>query len=448
MAENTKIEWAHHTFNPWIGCTKVSPACDHCYAEADFSHRRKVVQWGAGQPRKHTAPSTWAQPLRWNAEAERLGVRYRVFCASLADVFDNEVPVSWRRDLFDLIADTPHLDWLLLTKRIGNARTMYADAYLDSARPWPANVWIGASITSQAEADRDITKLLAVPASKRFLSMEPLLGPVDLTRWLRVSPQIGKNLNSLVPLDDQVGQHGFKQSDCITLPGNLPHSDRLPAMPFDALVVPPDESANGVLQPFHDGGMRVVDGKSRTICAAGSATPVEIPLSIKKAGKVGDGANVVWDGDSLIMEGRSGPSGESLARNLPLNAGPAGAEPRSNRGNGLAGFVRAGDGGAPFSSLLHWVIVGGESGPNARPMHPDWARSLRDQCQAADVPFFFKQWGEWMPYDFLDPAARAATQAKDWQRAHGSDFDRGLVRVGKKAAGRLLDGREWNEVPA
>jgi protein gp37 len=103
MAENTKIEWAHHTFNPWIGCAKVSPGCDHCYAEADFSTRRTVVQWGAGQPRKRTAPSTWAQPLRWNAEAERLGVRYRVFCASLADVFDNEVPVQWRRDLLDLI---------------------------------------------------------------------------------------------------------------------------------------------------------------------------------------------------------------------------------------------------------------------------------------------------------------------------------------------------------
>ena len=89
MAENTKIEWADHTFNPWIGCTKVGPGCDHCYAEADFDKRRHVVQWGAGQPRKLTADSTWAMPRRWNKEAERLGWRYRVFCASLADVFDN-----------------------------------------------------------------------------------------------------------------------------------------------------------------------------------------------------------------------------------------------------------------------------------------------------------------------------------------------------------------------
>lgn len=126
-------------------------------------------------------------PLRWNAEANRLGVRYRVFCASPADVFDNEVPAEWRAELFNLILSTPHLDWLLLTKRIGNVLPMLGDLRHGADQDLPLldlmplpNVWIGASITSQAEANRDIPKLLAVPAAKRFLSMEPLLGRIDI----------------------------------------------------------------------------------------------------------------------------------------------------------------------------------------------------------------------------------------------------------------------------
>lgn len=249
MTANTKIEWADHTFNPWIGCTKVSPGCDHCYAEADFDKRRHVVQWGQGQARKRTAPSTWAMPIKWDREAKRLGVRHRVFCASLADVFDNEVDPQWLEDLFVLIAYTPNLDWLLLTKRIGNALRMVDDGRWFPSH-WP-NVWIGATIVNQEEADRDIPKLLAVPAAKRFLSMEPLLGPVDL---------------------------GLCDCDKGSRPG--------------------------------PGG---VGGVTCTRC---------------------DGTG-----------GR----------------------------------------------MLDWVIVGGESGHGARPMHPDWARSLRDQCQAAGVAFFMKQ---------------------------------------------------------
>ena len=290
MGQDTKIEWAHHTFNPWTGCTKVSPACDHCYAEG-WSKRAgdRVGKWGPGAPRVRTTSSNWKQPLRWNAEAERLGVRYRVFCASLADVFDNEVPAEWRAELLRLIDETPNLDWLLLTKRIGNANAMLdvAEAIVCQSE-WTnyyprRNVWIGASITSQAEADRDIQKLLAVPAAKRFLSMEPLLGPVSF--------------------------EGVFATDTVN-----------------------------------------------------------------------DGTNAL--------------------------------------------------------EALDWVIVGGESGPNARPMHPDWARSLRNQCQAAGVPFLFKQWGEWAP----DPDLSAAG-VKDWHPAAC------MVRIGKKAAGRLLEGREWNEVP-
>ena len=314
MAENTKIEWTDHTFNPWIGCTKVSPGCDHCYAENLMDTRMGVASWRPGAERVRTKEANWKMPLRWNAQADAFmdqhGRRQRVFCASLADVFDNAVDPQWRADLFKLIAETPNLDWLLLTKRIGNVRGMLAelahgsdpDLTLLDMMPLP-NVWIGATIVNQAEADRDIPKLLDVPARVRFLSMEPLLGPVDLTH-------------------------------------------------------------------------------------------IE-----------------VFGGDAEIF---------------PLK--------------GTTDCVD--DEGAPTDDVpaLDWVIVGGESGPGARPMSPDWARSLRDQCAAAGVPFLFKQWGEWIP--MLDqaegvPVREMTTTPDGWVMGH----------AGKKAAGRLLDGRTWDGFP-
>lgn len=189
VTANTKIEWADHTFNPWTGCTKVSPGCDHCYAES-WAQRSGIVQWGPHAERRRTSAANWRQPLKWNAAAAAARTRPRVFCASLADVFDNEVPQGWRQDLFELIGETPHMDWLLLTKRIGNAEDMINLALLDDGPTWPwPHVWIGASVVNQEEADRDVPKLLAVPAARRFLSMEPLLGPVDL-RALRVGDRL------------------------------------------------------------------------------------------------------------------------------------------------------------------------------------------------------------------------------------------------------------------
>ena len=180
MAEVTGIAWTDSTFNPWIGCTKVSPGCDHCYAEAmDKRHRwGGATHWGPWVPRKRTSEAYWKQPLTWNRKAEASGKRHLVFCASLADVFDNEVDARWRGDLFRLIERTHNLTWLLLTKRIGNAVRFM---------PWgeihmPPNVWIGASVVNQEEADRDIPKLLATPAAKHFVSYEPGLGPIDFTR--------------------------------------------------------------------------------------------------------------------------------------------------------------------------------------------------------------------------------------------------------------------------
>lgn len=183
MAEITGIAWTDSTFNPWIGCTKVGPGCDHCYAEAfDKRHRWKGAEhWGAGVPRMRTSASTWAKPLAWNRAREKDGKPHRVFCASLADVFDNEVPQEWRTDLFRMIAKTPYLTWQLLTKRIGNAQKMLRTMLVD--HPFLPNVWIGATIVNQDEADRDIPKLLATPAAVRFVSYEPALGPVDWTAW-------------------------------------------------------------------------------------------------------------------------------------------------------------------------------------------------------------------------------------------------------------------------
>lgn len=177
MAETTGIAWTDSTFNPWVGCTKVGPGCDHCYAEAlDKRHRWKgVTHWGSGVERMRTAPSNWAKPLAWNKKAAVSGKPWRVFCASLADVFDNEVPKEWRVDLFDLIHATPALTWLLLTKRIGNVAKCGAYTYKGS---FPPNVWLGASVVNQEEADRDIPKLLDTPAALRFVSYEPALGPV------------------------------------------------------------------------------------------------------------------------------------------------------------------------------------------------------------------------------------------------------------------------------
>ena len=250
-------------------------------------------------------------------------------------MFDNEVGYEWRERLWRLILDTPHLDWLLLTKRIGNAEHMLP------LKGTPKNIWLGISVVNQQEADRDIPKLLAMEASIRFLSMEPLLGPVTL---------------------------------------------------FD--------TSEGILR-----------------------------------------------GPAVIIDGGMNPSTPDFPAEGYDCSYPA----------------------------IDWVIVGGESGSDARPIHPQWVKSLRDQCQMAGVPFFFKQWGEyayhptgfwnfqvwvnkatsWIggmkpPAVCIDTQGRICRIGKDMQRVHDEGaFPVAIAqKVGKKAAGRLLDGREWNELPA
>ena len=231
MAENSKIEWTDATWNPWIGCVKVSPGCKNCYAET-WANRypRWANTWGPQGKRVKTSDANWKKPFAWDRKAEQEGRRYKVFCGSLCDIceYKDDQPEldDWRGDLFGVIDQTPYLDWLLLTKRPEDAP--YAVPAWD-------NVWWGTSVENQEQADKRIPALLKIPARVRFLSCEPLLGPIDL---------------------------GF-------------------------------------------------------------------PM-------ISDSA---WLTDQMV----------------------------------------------------DWVIVGGESGPNRRPIDLDWARSIRDQCQAAGVPFFMKQ---------------------------------------------------------
>lgn len=337
----TTIEWTAtrlpdgtvlpgYTFNPWRGCKKVSPACAHCYAEA-LSKRnpRTLGSWEAGQPRVMAAESYMRRPFLWNAAAEKSGIRMKVFCSSLADVFEEWTgPVAHvsgtllsitlddlRKSLLGIIDATPSLDWLLLTKRPENVTPML---YRAGRKRLPANVWLGTTVEDQTRANERIPRLLEIPASVRFLSCEPLLGPVDLN------------------------------------------------------------------------AVRHLQGTALTV-------------------------------------------GE--------------------------------EGGAEYSytrrQMLHWVIAGGESGSKARPSHPDWFRSLRDQCHSAGIPFFFKQWGEHLPICFDPPGWQAPPDGPDWHAgkpatviqldgSHRREFPPGAmtcVKIGKKAAGRLLDGVEWNHAP-
>lgn len=346
MGENTKIAWCDHTFNPWIGCTKVSPGCDHCYAEREFDLRHHRAAWGAGQPRSRTSEANWKLPLKWNRDADaflaKKGHRPRVFCASLGDVFDNEVPDEWREELFELIRNTPNLDWLLLTKRPQNIIKMvklHGAVAGNGSRYLPDNVWLGTTCENQARADANIPHLLMtrqeLGARCLFLSIEPMLGRIDLT------------LDSLV---------------CLPCPYCV-----------DAV-------------PEWDTGI----------------------IECRRCESTGKGDE--WG--------------------------------------------------------IDWVICGGESGPNARPMHPDWVRLLRDQCAAAGVPFFFKQWGSCLPCDWGGDDGNgnmAYVLDEEHTRFDITDYDilgrgkyieahdREYVRFPHKKTGDILDGIQhhaWPEVAA
>lgn len=175
MTEFSKIEWCDHTFNPWWGCVRVSPACRFCYADTQASRYGHHV-WRKKGPRRLLSDANWAAPLKWNRDAEKSGVPAKVFCASMADVFEDHPDVAEpRKRLWKLIEATPWLRWLLLTKRPENITAM-----APWGANWPSHVWAGVSVENQRFAEQRIPALLQVPAAVLFLSCEPLLGPVDL----------------------------------------------------------------------------------------------------------------------------------------------------------------------------------------------------------------------------------------------------------------------------
>ncbi len=279
MGKNSSIEWTDHTFNPWWGCAKVSPACTNCYAEA-WSRRVGADIWGAGASRRFFGTKHWQEPLKWNEDAKREGRHKRVFCASMADVFEERPDLhATRRKLWQWIHLTPWLDWLLLTKRPENVGLMVP--WKDK---WPTNVWLGTSVENQEWVKQRLPLLLTYPAQCRFLSCEPLLGSLDLRAWIESRP----------------------------------------------------------------------------------------------------------------------------AKLYPIN----------------------------------WVIAGGESGPGARPMLPGWARNVRDQCQAAGIPFHFKQWGHWAPVSA--PKREGPLVRKFWDEVAGMEIF--MAAKGKKIAGRRLDGMTWDQL--
>lgn len=336
MAETSAIEWTDATVNFWWGCTKVGPGCDHCYAETLNAFRGNGV-WGIGAPRrKIKGAHALLAKLNRTAWRETHGHRIRVFMSSMGDLFDNEVDPEWRMEAYHAAAAATNLDIQFLTKRVSNVEKMIPPSWHGN---WPRHIGLMITVVNQAEADRDVPRLLALKEVHHIpwvgLSCEPLLGPIDL-RFLQ--------------------------------------------------------------QPNQGGGPYWIDGLHPT-----------------KAGWYADESCTQITEDAFAHDGYG---------------------------------------------TLDWVIAGGESGPNARPTHPYWFHSLRDQCAETGTPFLFKQWGEWTSIydrDQDDPDWRRIPKAGDWRRKrwlnlaggqgfHGDKLNM-MKRVGKKRAGRLLDGAEHNGFP-
>ncbi len=199
MAKDSRIEWTHHTFNPWWGCVKISPACAHCYAET-WAHRLGAKIWGRDAPRRFFNEEHWRHPIRWNAEAERDQARRRVFCASMADVFEIRAELNpWRTRLWPLIEQTPWLDWLLLTKR-----PQEHPSHDPLGRRLANKRVAGYNAETQKHADARIPHLLESPARIHFISAEPLLGPLSLAAyrgidWVIAGGESGHNARPTDP---------------------------------------------------------------------------------------------------------------------------------------------------------------------------------------------------------------------------------------------------------
>ena len=250
MGAETAISWTDHTFNPWWGCERVSPGCQNCYAEA-FAKRTGHPVWGKTADRRFFGDKHWAEPRRWNNLAEEAGKPALVFCSSMADVFEDRPELArWRADLWALIEATPWLIWQLLTKRPENVLDMVPAGWHGA---WPRNVWVGTTAEDQARADERIPHLVRIPAPVRFLSVEPMLGPVELrgagVEWVICGGESGPrhrpfDLDWARSLRDQCAKGGvpffFKQVGGLrpTSGGHLLDGETLHAFPPQRWAVP------------------------------------------------------------------------------------------------------------------------------------------------------------------------------------------------------------------
>jgi protein gp37 len=211
MGDTTAISWCHSTFNPWEGCTRIAPECDHCYAAARDQWLHRGIHWGAGAPRRRTSASNWMKPFLWN-ERQRKRLRsgqsepWRVFGGSLMDWADNEVDPQWRSDFWGVIRETPCLTWLLLTKRGPNIAKMLPQ---DFGQQQYGHVWLGTTAGTQTRLDTDGMRLLDIDARVLFLSIEPQLEFVDLSDWLAKAQQLGRKVWCIVGAESGRGARGF-----------------------------------------------------------------------------------------------------------------------------------------------------------------------------------------------------------------------------------------------
>ncbi len=507
MTSTTKISWTDHTINFWWGCTKVSPACQHCYAAAmgqRFGPKLfgQPVLWGAGKPRFERLQAARKECLKLNAQALKSGTRPRVFVNSMSDWLDDEVPIAWLAYLLETIHLCPHLDFQLLTKRPENWSERLRQTLGPAGRGdvgatenWlsgspPPNVWIGTTAENQEWADKRIPHLLKIPAKVRFLSCEPLLGELDILKYIGYNPMYERDVprggdlqgsetaiagdrtrwNDLEGSGDarqSMEQHSNSASNEAAQGGTrsgavFPSSQndqwKAHSLSGPQVGVAAFQGSDSIRrtnqsqkreeegQPSRQSGNRDSFRKSDSCSSNGTCEPTrgEEPGGqthrrsdrsdssnlCSRRGHVGESSGSIYDvipGD--FPNSPRGAESASVGENRRLHV----AAPETNAAEKLQGAIS-------------WLITGGESGGSARPSHPEWFRSLRDQCAAAGVPFFFKQWGEWISVDNLKHGTEGSLARSYKGHKHADDIL--MLRLGTSRAGHLLDGTEHHAFPS